>query len=94
IDDSIQTIRISAGEQIDFTYNYIANNIKNAKYGVSINDALISSVADLNKESTFYIVRDSYTPLTITLISVIIFLAVLFIYLCNIKKPGRNKRKR
>ncbi|MCQ2055872.1 MAG: hypothetical protein MJY64_00135 [archaeon] len=94
INDSIQTINITAGGQTDFTYSYIQEGTEDITYSISTDDILILSASNFDKRDTFHTLGSNYSLLTVALVSTPAFLVMLLVYLFCTRKPRKSRKRR
>ena len=92
MEDSSQTVTISAGGTKTVTYSYYARNAENTTYSLeSDNEVIRSSVSGLGVERSYYSSDSDYTVITVVILIVLIVVLAIFIYV--LRKPVVNKGK-
>ena len=92
IDDSTQSVTITANGTKDVTYDYIVKDVEDTKYSLCSDDDIIaSSISGLNEEKSFYSHDADYGVITtIVVVTLVILLIILFFVY---RKPVVNKGK-
>ena len=92
VDDSEQTVTVSAGSTQDVTYDYVVDSPSQTTYSLCTDDTTVSSVVSgLDTEKTFYTSQNDPTVTVILAVVVIIALVVALILI--LRKPVVNRGK-
>lgn len=98
VDDSVQTITVSAAESDgtpmtkEVTYDYIVKDVGDTRYCLQTDDQYVASqVSGFGVEKMFYAHDDDHTLVTALVVIAVILLLVLIVYVY--RKPVVNKGK-
>ena len=92
MDDSEQTVTVSAGGTQDVTYNYIVRDVADTTYSLESDQKIINeSITGLGEEKRFYAHDNDYSVIMWLVIGVLVVLAVIMFIVY--RKPVVNKGK-
>ena len=92
MDDSEQTVTVSAGGTQDVSYKYFTKDVSDTTYSLESDQKIINqSIKGLGEEKTFYAHDSDYTVITWIAVVVLIIMVVVMIFIY--RKPVINKGK-
>ena len=92
VDDSVQTVTVTADGTKDVTYDYYVKDVTDTTYSLeSDNEIIKSSITGLGEEKTFYSSDADYSMITTIVVIVLIFLVVVLFFL--LRRPVVNTGK-